>query len=115
MAHTQGVSIDSTHGLVACAGDDCRVRVWSLDRADPCFPATESAVPPHQSRKLEEIVFPEQVHALRWVSSPSMGSSSDTSGAFPALLVGCAQRVYQYDLAPLPPASAPDDDAQTIP
>lgn len=105
--------MDSTHGLIACAGDDCRVRVWSLDRADPCVSTTEPAVPPHQSQKLEEVVFPEQIHALCWASPPPMASSSDTAGVFPALLVGCAQKVYQYDLTPPPLALVPDDDAQT--
>lgn len=114
VTHIQGVSTDPSHGLVACAGDDCRVRVWTLDRADPCLPSIEPAVPPHQSRKLEEIVFPEQVHALCWANSLPMGSS-DTSSASPVLLVGCAQHVYQYALTPPPPTPVLDDDAQTTP
>ena len=54
---TQGFDVDPIHHMLACSGSDQRVRIWSLDHADPVCILS----PPGDHDQ-----FPQHVQSLAW-------------------------------------------------
>lgn len=79
---TQGFDVDPIHHMLACSGSDQRVRIWSLNHADPVC-----VLPPPGTHDQ----FPQHVQALAW---------SRTSDRPLTLAVACGQDVQIFACGP---------------
>lgn len=79
---TQGFSVDPSRRLLACAGDDYRVRIWSLDESEPLA----CLVSPSDLRSHE---FPSLITALQWCVPATDTTSLNGSLSELCLALGC--------------------------
>lgn len=86
-----GICVDEKNRLLACAGDDCRIRVWSLDDDAPCAEigsqGTDKSRGHHSGAAGDAL--PSPATALAWIPS-------DCTPALPALAAASAQQVRVY-------------------
>lgn len=86
-----GLCINEPHRLLACAGVDRRVRIWSLDNDTPCVELGSQGVEMcriNSSRSADE-ELPAPATALSWIPYES-------TPELPALAVASAQQVRVY-------------------
>lgn len=93
---TQGFSVEPCKRLLACAGDNYRVCIWSLDDPDPL---TCLLVP--SSTQTHE--FPSLITSLAWCSPAPDLSRPDASTSGLCLALGCGSDLFLYSTDMLPP------------
>lgn len=103
IAHLQAFAVNPVLRMMGCAGDDNRVRIWSLSDPAPVatLPYADHNLPsPAAHGAADPTVFPEPIRAMSWCSSfrcPQAASDETTSFSPPPVLVlGCRARVLVY-------------------
>ena len=86
LTRSKGFAVHPTHRLLACAGDDRRVRLWSLDYSEPILAL--------QGPDASQDEFPALVNSLLWC--PDRLMSEDLARAPLTLAVACKNNVFVY-------------------
>ena len=86
LTRSKGFAVHPTHRLLACAGDDRRVRLWSLDYSEPILAL--------QGPDASQDEFPALVNSLLWC--PDRLMSEDLARAPLTLAVACQNNVFLY-------------------
>lgn len=90
-----GIAVEDSHRLLACAGDDNRVRIWSLDECDPIAEYVEHT----SSEMLQARIFPAPVLSLAWTGTAPASDDAAlprSTDAFPHLAVATAQTILTF-------------------
>ncbi|WFD29716.1 60S ribosomal protein L25 [Malassezia sp. CBS 17886] len=79
-ADGQGICLIPEYRLLVCAGDDARIRIWSLDSEDPVnAPCVANQLAPNDiGASLQETAFAQPVTALAWWPAPWVATEACT-------------------------------------
>lgn len=87
----QGIAVDSSSTFLFAAGQDRKLRAWSIPTAQPLLPPPSSSSHPFFSME-----FPQPIQTLQTISSPHHLQEHVPSGI--TLWAGCGDELYTFHL-----------------